>query len=56
MAVGDMLALSVAERLYGREGGTGPNGGGNGGQQVRQGVEGVFRRNHPGGAIGKSFA
>jgi D-arabinose 5-phosphate isomerase GutQ len=37
IAVGDMLALTVAEALYKRE---------------EQGVKDVFRRNHPGGAIG----
>jgi len=37
IAVGDMLALTVAEALYEREEG---------------GVKDVFRRNHPGGAIG----
>jgi D-arabinose 5-phosphate isomerase GutQ len=37
IAVGDMLALTVAETLYERE---------------EEGVKGVFRRNHPGGAIG----
>ena len=37
IAVGDMLALTVAEALYERDEG---------------GVKDVFRRNHPGGAIG----
>jgi D-arabinose 5-phosphate isomerase GutQ len=37
IAVGDMLALTVAEALYERE---------------EEGVKDVFRRNHPGGAIG----
>jgi hypothetical protein len=37
IAVGDMLALTVAETLYERE---------------EEGVKHVFRRNHPGGAIG----
>jgi D-arabinose 5-phosphate isomerase GutQ len=37
IAVGDMLALTVAETLYERE---------------EEGVKDVFRRNHPGGAIG----
>lgn len=37
IAVGDMLALTVAEALHEMEEG---------------GVKDVFRRNHPGGAIG----
>lgn len=37
IAIGDMLALTVAEALYERE---------------EDGVKDVFRRNHPGGAIG----
>lgn len=37
IAVGDMLALTVAEALYDRE---------------EEGVKDVFKRNHPGGAIG----
>jgi hypothetical protein len=37
IAVGDMLALTVAETLYEREG---------------ESVKDVFRINHPGGAIG----
>jgi D-arabinose 5-phosphate isomerase GutQ len=37
IAVGDMLALTVAEALYERE---------------EQGVKDVFKKNHPGGAIG----
>jgi D-arabinose 5-phosphate isomerase GutQ len=37
IVVGDMLALTVAEALYERE---------------EAGVKDVFRRNHPGGAIG----
>jgi D-arabinose 5-phosphate isomerase GutQ len=37
IAVGDMLALTVAESMHERE---------------EQGVKEVFRRNHPGGSIG----
>lgn len=37
IAVGDMLALTVAEAMYERE---------------EEGVKDVFRRNHPGGSIG----
>jgi D-arabinose 5-phosphate isomerase GutQ len=37
IAVGDMLALTVAEAMYKNE---------------EEGVKDVFRRNHPGGAIG----
>jgi D-arabinose 5-phosphate isomerase GutQ len=37
IAVGDMLALTVAEAIYERE---------------EEGVKDVFKRNHPGGAIG----
>lgn len=37
IAIGDMLALTVAESIYERE---------------EQGVKEVFKRNHPGGSIG----